>query len=65
MAGSFCASELPVFENAQDRKECLSHGMEEGFVCVTEAKGKLGFMLSLKPRHMGEHQALSLFTKAA
>lgn len=65
LAGSFCTSELPVFENALDRKECLSHGMEEGFVCVTEAKGKMGFTLSLNSRHIGEHRALSFFTKAA
>lgn len=62
--GCFCASELPlVLGVPRAERTCLSHGMEEGFVCVTKEKGKLGFMLNLNPNHMDEHWAVPLLLK--
>lgn len=48
----------------QDRKDCLSPGMEQSYVFVTKEK-KMQFMLNLNPKPIDKHWTLSLFSKVA
>lgn len=49
----------------QDRKDCLSPGMEQSYVFVTKEKKKMQFMLNLNPKPIEKHWTLSLFSKVA